>query len=113
MRRICYGISFSAFQDSFQMGESTAQECVSKLVRGIVQCPEIAKVYLCKPSRHDAKCIVELHKEKQGIDGMMGSLDVTKVYWANCPTAWKGQFKGKEDCPSIALKAVDDFNVWI
>jgi hypothetical protein len=44
---------------------------------------------------------------------MMGSLDVTKVHWANCPTAWHGQFKGKEGIPTISLEAVSDYYSWI
>ncbi len=39
---------------------------------------------------------------------MMGSLDVTKVHWKRCPTAWKGQFQGGEKVPSIGLEAVVD-----
>lgn len=89
---ICYGVSFTAFQDYFQMGESTARMCMSELCRGIVQSPAIADVYLRRPTKPDAKRIVELHKDVHGIDGMLGSLDVTKVHWANCPTALNGQF---------------------
>ena len=44
---------------------------------------------------------------------MLGSLDVTKVYQANCCTAWKGQIKRKENFCSIALEAVANFNLWI
>ncbi len=44
--------------------------------------------------------------------GMLGSLDVTKVYWKNCPTALKGQFQGREKCATIALEAVIDHNLW-
>ena len=81
-----------------------------KLTRGIVECPEIADVYLRYPSRHDARCIVRLHKEQHQIDGMLGLLDVTKIHWANRPNAWKGHFKGKEGYPMIALEAVSDKN---
>ena len=95
------------------MGESTARLCVSNVAKGIIECPDIADVCLCTPSRHDAKRIVALHKEQHGIDGMLGSLDVTHVHWANCLNAWKGHFRGKEGIPTIALEAVADFNLWI
>ncbi|KAL7549247.1 hypothetical protein ACHAWF_012507 [Thalassiosira exigua] len=62
---------------------------------------------------NDARATVKLHKEHHGIDGMFGSLDVTKVQWANCPSAWHGQFQGKEGVPTIALEAVADYNLWI
>ena len=110
---MCYGVSFSAFKDYFQMGESTAALCVSHLCRGIVKCPEIADVYLRTPTKSDARRIVELHKRVHGIDGMLGSLDVTKVSWENCPKALKGQFQGKEGVATIGLEAVADYNLWI
>jgi hypothetical protein len=110
---LCYGASFLAFQDYYQMGDSTAWLCVSKLARGIVQFHEIADIYLNSPSHHDAKCITTLHKLQHGIDGMLASLDVTKIHWANCPNAWKGHFKGEEGYPTIVLDAVADYNLWI
>lgn len=110
---ICYGVSLPAFKDYFQMGESTAALCLSHLCRGIVKCPEIADVYLRTPTKSDSRRIVELHKQVHGIDGMLGSLDVTKVSWENCPKALKGQFQWKEGVATIGLKAVADYNLWI
>ena len=110
---ICYGVSFSAFKDYFQMGESTAALCVSHLCRGIVNCPAIADVYLRTPTKDDAKRIERLHHETHGIRGMLGSLDVTKVVWENCPAALKGQYQGKEKVATIGLEAVADHNLWI
>ena len=43
---------------------------------------------------------------------MLGSLNVTKLHWKNCPTALKGQFQGREKCATIALEAVVDYNLW-
>eukprot|EP00956_Cyclotella_meneghiniana_P027229 scaffold60647_cov51-Cyclotella_meneghiniana.AAC.4 len=113
LKLICYGVSFSAFQDYFQMGESTAALCVSHLARGIVECPEIADTYLRTPTRSDARRICKLHKEVHGLDGMLGSLDVTKVVWENCPKALRGQYQGKEKLATIGLEAVADTNLWI
>lgn len=110
---ICYGVSFSAFQDYFQMGESTAKWCVSKLARGIYECPEIADIYLRNPTKREAKRIVEMHKRVHGVVGMLGSLDVTKIVWKNCPKALQGQYKGKEKVATIGLEVVADFHVWI
>ena len=95
------------------MGESTARLCVHHLSRGIVECPEIADTYLRNPSRADARRITSMHKEVYGIDGMMGSLDVTKVVWQNCPAALKGQYQGKEGVATIGLEAVADHNLWL
>jgi hypothetical protein len=35
------------------------------------------------------------------------------VGWKNCPTAWAGQFTGKEKEPTIILEAVATKNQWI
>ena len=46
MKMVCYGVLFSAFADYYQMGESTAKLCFSKLCQGIVKCPAISNYYL-------------------------------------------------------------------
>jgi len=112
MNMICYVVSGNAFVDYFQMGESTTRRCVSYLTKGLVHCHALTDIYLRRPSRSDARKIVALHEQVHKIPGMMGSLDVTKVHWKRCPTAWKGQCQGHEKCPSIGLEAVVDSNLW-
>jgi len=112
-KMLCYGVSVNAFKDYFQMGESTGNQCLSKLCVGIVTSPKFSNLYLCTPTKSDAKRIVQLHKDEHNIDGMLGSLDVTKIHWPSCPAAWKGQFEGKEGIPTIGLEAVADYNMWI
>jgi hypothetical protein len=51
-----------------------------------------------------------MHHQVHKISGMLGSLDVIKVYWKNCPTALKGQFQRKN--ASLALEVVVDYNMW-
>jgi hypothetical protein len=112
MKMICYGVSGNAFVDYFQMGESTTRRCVSLLTKGIVSCRPLANQYLRRLSKIDARNIVSLHERVHKIPGMMGSLDVTKVHWKKCPSAWKGQFQGREKIASIGLEAVVDTNLW-
>ena len=95
MKLACYSVSFSAFKDYFQMGETKASLCLSKLCRGIAECSEISEYHLRFLTKSGARNIVNLHKRVHNIDGMLGSLDVTKVHWQQCPTAWRGQFEGK------------------
>ena len=65
------------------------------------------------PTKSDARRMCKLHKEVHGLDGMLGSLDVTKVVWENCPKALRGQYQGKEKVATIGLEAVADYNLWI
>jgi len=94
------------------MGKSIARLYVSKLTQGIGNFPEIADVYLRKMSKQDAKNVTRLNKSEHGIGGMLGSLEVMKVSWGNCPTAWKGQFEGKEGEPTMGQKAFCDYTIW-
>ena len=111
-KMLCYGVSVNAFKDYFQMGESNGNQCLSKLCVGMATSPWYLEFYLWAPTKSDAQQIVRLHKDEHGIDGMLGSLDVTKIHWANCPAAWNGQFEGKEGIPTIGLEAVADYNMW-
>ena len=54
-KMVCYGVSWSAFRDYFQMGESTARLCMSKLCRGIYDCDEITDIYLRSISKADVR----------------------------------------------------------
>eukprot|EP00804_Cyclotella_cryptica_P000428 CCRYP_020672-RA/>CCRYP_020672-RA protein AED:0.50 eAED:-0.30 QI:0/-1/0/1/-1/1/1/0/299 len=78
-----------------------------------VNCSVLSEKYLRSPTKSDARRIVKRHKTVHGIDGMMGSLDVTKIKWEKCPQAWKGQFVGKEGYATIGLEAVADYDLWI
>ena len=112
-KMICYGMSVNAFKDYFQIGELTGDQCLSKLCTGIVSSLKYSNLCLRFPTRSDAQRVVNLHKEVHGIDCMIGSLDVTKIHWLSCPTAWKGQFEGREGIPTIGFEAVADYNLWI
>ena len=109
---ICYGVSAHALLDYHEFGETKSHCCVHHLVTGLVSCCALAEVYLQKPSKADAHKVTNMHRDVHKMPGMLGSLDVTKVHWKNCPTALKGQFQGQEKCATIALEAVVDFNVW-
>lgn len=63
MKLSCSGVSFLAFQYCFQMDESMARLCASNLAKGIVECPDIADIYLHIPSWHNARHIVMIHKK--------------------------------------------------
>jgi hypothetical protein len=112
MKMICYGISGSAFIDYHQFGETASQCCVSHLVKGLVNSHALSEVYLRTPAKAVAHKITEWHNRVHKILEMLGSLDVIKMHWKNCPTALKGQFQGKEEYPSIALESVVDYNLW-
>jgi len=112
LKMICYGISGHAFIDYNQFGETTSCCCVHHLVRGLVSCCALSEVYLRKPSKADSCKISTMHGNVHKMPGMLGSLDVTKVHWNNCPTALKGQFQGREKCATITLVSIVNYNLW-
>lgn len=54
-----------------------------------------------------------LQNEARGCPGLLVSIDCCKWLWKNCPTAWPGQFVGKEEVPAITLEANADDRMWI
>jgi hypothetical protein len=109
---ICYGILGNAFIDYHQFGETTSHQCVHHLVTGFVTCAALAEVHLWRPTKSDAHNVTIMHKNVHKMPGMLGSLDVTKVHWKNCPTALKGQYQGREKYATIALESIVDYNLW-
>lgn len=51
--------------------------------------------------------------EARGWPRMLGSLDCMHWTWKNCPTWWKGQYKGHCNDPTIILEAVASKDLWI
>jgi Plant transposon protein len=113
LKTLAFGCSSAAFMDYFQMGTTSARECVRQLCRIISKSPTLRDKYLRKMNRNDAKKVSKLHENEFGVPGCIGCLDCMHVYWRNCPVAWQGQYKGKDGSPSIVLEAVADYNTWI
>jgi Plant transposon protein len=113
LKQLAYGVSNNAFNDYFQMGDSTGIECFKKLVKGIHQSTTFRDTYMRVMTRSDAKRVCQVHLDNHGVDGMIGSLDCMHIGWKNCPVAWQGQFNGAKKRPTIVLEAFADFNLWI
>jgi hypothetical protein len=112
LKVIAYGTSPHAFLDYFQMGETTARQCLIRFVSAVSNCDDLQQRFFRQMTRADAQNICELHKEQHGIDGMVGSLDCMHVSWKNCPVAWQGQYQGKEKYPTLVLEAMCDYNLY-
>ena len=113
LKQLAYGVSPSAFQDYFQMGETTGRECLKRFAVAVSTCADLRDVYRRKMSRADAERVSNMHYEQHGVHGMLGSLDCMHVGWKNCPVAWQGQFVGSKGYPTIVLEAFADYNLWI
>lgn len=110
IRQLAYGTTPNLFDDYLQMGESTAIESLKNFCHTVVEVfgPE----YLRKPTEADLEKLLAV-AEQRGMPGMLGSLDCMHWEWKNCPTAWHGQYCGKEKAPTLVLEAVASQDLWI
>ena len=71
--------------------------------------------YLRSPTPEDCQNLMQMHGEKHGFPGKLGSIDCMHWEWKNCPTAWKGAYTTgyKSKNPTIILEAVADYRLWI
>ena len=111
LKQLAYGCAPAAFLDYFQMGETTARDSLKIFCKAVVS-SHLKETYLRPMTRDDAIRISRMHEEEFGVAGIMGCLDCMHVYWRNCPMAWQGQYKGKEDLALVVLEAVADYNTW-
>jgi hypothetical protein len=112
LKYICYGTAINSFRDYFQMGESTSRLCLKHVVKGILGCNAIRGKYLRKMSPADARKVEQMHYEVHGIHGMAYSIDCTHFHWGKCPMKYHGQYKGKEDGPTVVVEAGCDYQLW-
>jgi len=113
LKCLCFGISPSAFQDYFQMGETTGWIAMKKVAKIIANDPELCQEFNRDMTLADTMKASALHEDKHGIAGMVGNLDCMHVGWKNCPVAWQGAYQGKEGKPTIVLEAFADYNLFI
>jgi len=113
LKLLAYGVSPSAFIDYFQMSLSTARLCLKKLCLVVANDEGLRQDFYRTMTRSDAMKLSDMHFEKHGVRGMLGSLDCSHVFWRCCPFAWQGQYQGDKGTPTIVLEAVIDHNLWI
>lgn len=110
IRMLSYGSSADSTDEYVRIGESTAME---SLKRFCVAVDEVfGAEYLRSPTEEDIKKLYQ-EGEERGFPGMLGSIDCMHWEWKNCPTAYHGQYKGKEGVPTMILEAVASKDLWI
>lgn len=110
LRIMAYGLPPDAIDDYLEMSESTARETIKRFCAAVVA--SLGPIYLREPTDADIKKMLS-KSAARGTPGLLGSIDCTKWAWKNCPTAWHGQFKGKEKVPAVTLEAICDRSLWI
>ncbi|XP_020243102.1 putative nuclease HARBI1 [Asparagus officinalis] len=109
-RMLAYGTSADATDEYIRIGESTTIECLKRFCRAVIEV--FGEEYLRHPTTSDITRLLKKGEER-GFPGMLGSLDCMHWKWKNCPTAWAGQYSGRQGKPTIILEAVASYDLWI
>ena len=93
LRMLAYGGAADSNDECIQISESTSLESLNRFCEAIIEV--YGKEYLRHPTESDIERLLAIGEER-GFPGMLGSLDCMHWEWKNCPTAWAGQYTGKE-----------------
>ena len=99
------GVAADMQDDQFRMAESTGLECLKRFCQAIDGM--YGEVALRSPTENDLNRLLDESLEA-GWPGCLGSIDCMHWAWKNCPSAWKGMFKGKEKGATVVLEAITD-----
>jgi hypothetical protein len=110
LRILAYGLPTDAVNEYIQIGQTTARDCMICFCRAIISC--FSERYLRIPNHEDIARIFSVNADR-GFPGMLGSIDCMHWEWRNCPTAWRGQFCGRNSRPTMILEAVAGYDLWI
>ncbi|KAG1450177.1 hypothetical protein G6F56_008422 [Rhizopus delemar] len=94
IRQLAYGLPADALDESFKMAESTALECLRRFCAAVIAV--FGEEYLRTPNEADVKRLLE--EERQEV-------------FPEC--LYLLTFIGKEETPTIILKAVPYYDLWI
>ena len=110
IRQLAYGTPADAVDEYIRIAESTALESLKRFCMAVIDLYE--EEYLRYPTVEDIERLLAVG-ESRGFPGMLGSLDCMHWTWKNCPSAWAGQYTGKEKEPTLVLEAVASYDLWI
>ncbi|KAH9142153.1 hypothetical protein AeRB84_013756 [Aphanomyces euteiches] len=93
LRMLTYGGSADAIDENLELSEATSLKSLKLFCESVIQC--FGNEYLRDPNDRDIERLLAMN-EKRGFVGMMGSIDCMHWAWNKCPTAFAGQYSGKE-----------------
>ncbi|CAN6270843.1 unnamed protein product [Urochloa humidicola] len=110
LRILAYGVPADAVDEYVRIAETTARQALQHFCQAVIEV--FGDFYLRAPNEADvARLLTE--GENRGFPGMLGSIDCMHWEWRNCPTAWKGQFTGRDKHATMILEAVASHDLWI
>lgn len=110
MRILAYGEAADREDEYLRLSESTARLSLQHFTEAVIA--KFGKQYMRNPSVEDLEEILRINAQR-GFPGMIGSIDCMHWSWKNCPTAWKGQYQGRNGEASTILEVVASQDLWI
>ncbi|XP_010693423.2 uncharacterized protein LOC104906381 [Beta vulgaris subsp. vulgaris] len=110
IRLLAYATSADLVDDYLKISGSLARDSLQHFVEGVVA--EFGDEYLRRPNETDLTRLLYAGEER-GIPGMMGSIDCMHWRWKNCPLQFKGLYSGRAGKPTLILKAIASYDLWI
>ncbi|XP_042052601.1 uncharacterized protein LOC121797870 [Salvia splendens] len=90
LRQLAYGTTTNMFDEYLHVRDTTGQECLAKFCEGVIDA--FGATYL--HNAEDCQFLMMMHDRVHNFPGMLGSIDCMHWEWKNCPTAWRGQWRG-------------------
>ena len=104
LKYMAFRCSTVAFLDYYQMSDSCLLNCVKNFAACLKNHKGLNSIYMRQMTKKDVIRLEKRHNKKHGVPGMIDSINCTHVGWKNCPTGWKGRFKGKEKSLQLLWK---------
>lgn len=106
---LAYGNAADSNNKYLWISETTIWQSWVHFCQGMIEI--YGKQYLWLPNDHNLQFLLQIGKA-WGLPGMLGSIECMHWPWKNCPTAWAGQYQGKEKVLTIVLEAVVSQDLW-
>jgi hypothetical protein len=107
---LAYDVPADSMDEVVRIAESIMLEAFHQFVRAVV---EVFGEQFLRPHTVENTTRLMARNTKRGWSGMLCCIDCMYWKWKNCPTAWKGQYSGHVDGPTMILEAVASKDLWI
>ncbi|XP_057774945.1 uncharacterized protein LOC130993926 [Salvia miltiorrhiza] len=80
IRQLATGVSEDTFDEYLKVADTTGRLCLKRLCKTVIRA--FKAEYLRRPTQADIQRLLQMHKERHGFFGMLGSLDCERaVHW--------------------------------
>jgi hypothetical protein len=110
LRLLAYGVSGDFMDEYLRIAENISTQCLQYFVKSVISI--YSEKYLRLPDNNDIVRLLEVNA-RRGFSGMLGSIDCIHWKWKNCPREWAGMFSSHIHEPTIILKVVASYGLWI